>query len=185
MVRRWQRRRSWKKKDIEFLEYPSGDDLEKNRIHSIFLGYFEEWDSLRNFEISKENGFEPFSQIVENCYFNFEKLDNYQHGIHDYFKFLKYGFGRASDQVSLLIRKKIISREEGIKIVRKYEGLFPNSYLGKSIKEILDNIDLSLEEFIKICDKFTNKKIFKCNQAGELIKDDFGNVVKMHENFNN
>lgn len=176
---------NFKKKDLEFLEYPSGDDLEKNRIQSIFLGYFEEWDSLRNFEISKENGFEPFSQIVENCYFNFEKLDNYQHGIHDYFKFLKYGFGRASDQVSLLIRKKIISREEGIEIVRKYEGLFPNSYLGKSIKEILDNIDLSLEEFIKICDKFTNKKIFKCNQAGELIKDDFGNVVKMHENFNN
>ena len=176
---------NFKKKDLEFLEYPSGDDLEKNRIQSIFLGYFEEWDSLRNFEISKENGFEPFSQIVENCYFNFEKLDNYQHGIHDYFKFLKYGFGRASDQVSLLIRKKIISREEGIEIVRKYEGLFPNSYLGKSIKEILDNIDLSLEEFIKICDKFTNKKIFKCNQAGELIKDDFGNLVKMHENFNN
>ena len=112
-------------------------------------------------------------------------MDNYQHGIHDYFKFLKYGFGRASDQVSLLIRKKIISREEGIKIVRKYEGLFPNSYLGKSIKEILDNVDLSLEEFTKICDKFTNKKIFKCNQAGELIKDDFGNLVKMHENFNN
>lgn len=175
----------FKKKDLEFLEYPSENELKKNRIQSIFLGYFEEWDSLRNFEISKENGFESFPQIVENCYFNFEKLDNYQHGIHDYFKFLKYGFGRASDQVSLLIRKKIISREEGIKIVRKYEGLFPNSYLGKSIKEILDNVDLSLEEFTKICDKFTNKKIFKCNQAGELIKDDFGNLVKMHENFNN
>ena len=174
----------FKKKDLEFLEYPSEDELKKNRIQSIFLGYFEEWDSLRNFEISKENGFEPFSQIVENCYFNFEKLDNYQHGIHDYFKFLKYGFGRASDQVSLLIRKKIISREEGIEIVRKYEGLFPNSYLGKSIKEILDNIDLSLEEFIKICDKFTNKKIFKCNQAGELTKDDFGNLAKIYENFN-
>jgi hypothetical protein len=174
----------FKKKDLEFLEYPSEDELKKNRIQSIFLGYFEEWDSLRNFEISKENGFEPFSQIVENCYFNFEKLDNYQHGIHDYFKFLKYGFGRASDQVSLLIRKKIISREEGIEIVRKYEGLFPNSYLGKSIKEILDNIDLSLEEFIKICDKFTNKKIFKCNQAGELTKDDLGNLAKIYENFN-
>jgi N-acetyl sugar amidotransferase len=174
----------FKKKDLEFLEYPSEDELKKNRIQSIFLGYFEEWDSLRNFEVSKDNGFEPFPQIVENCYFNFEKLDNYQHGIHDYFKFLKYGFGRASDQVSLLIRKKIISREEGIEIVRKYEGLFPNSYLGKSIKEILDNIDLSLEEFIKICDKFTNKKIFKCNQAGELTKDDFGNLAKIYENFN-
>ena len=51
------------------------------------------------------------------------------------------------------------------------------------LEKILEKIGLNLEEFIKLCDKFTNKKIFKCNQAGELIKDDQGNIINlMHEN---
>jgi N-acetyl sugar amidotransferase len=168
----------FKKKDLEFLEYPSNDELKKNRIQSIFLGYFEEWDTLKNFEIAKKYGFESYTESVENCYFSFEKIDNYQHGIHDYFKFLKYGFGRATDQVSLLIRKKLISRSEGIKLIKQHEGLYLKSYLGKPLIEILDYIDISAEEFNNICNKFTNKKIFKCNQNGELIKDDEGNLIK-------
>jgi N-acetyl sugar amidotransferase len=168
----------FKKKDLEFLEYPSNDELKKNRIQSIFLGYFEEWDTLKNFEIAKKYGFKSYTESVENCYFSFEKIDNYQHGIHDYFKFLKYGFGRATDQVSLLIRKKLISRSEGIKLIKQHEGLYLKSYLGKPLIEILDYIDISAEEFNNICNKFTNKKIFKCNQNGELIKDDEGNLIK-------
>jgi hypothetical protein len=55
---------------------------------------------IRNFNVAKENGFKEYSNDLEGCYFNFEKIDNYQHGIHDYFKYLKFGFGRATDQLS-------------------------------------------------------------------------------------
>jgi len=171
----------FKEKDLEFIKYPSLDELKNSKIKSIFLGFFEEWDSMKNFETAKKYGFQQYEKNIENGYFAFEKIDNYQHGIHDYFKFLKYGFGRATDQLSLLIRKKIISRNEGIQLVKKYEGSFPKSYLGKSLKEILDNIEISMKEFVNICDKFTNKKIFKCNQIGELIKDDSGNLIKNFE----
>jgi hypothetical protein len=171
----------FKEKDLEFIKYPSLDELNNSKIKSIFLGFFEEWDSMKNFETAKKYGFQQYEKNIENGYFAFEKIDNYQHGIHDYFKFLKYGFGRATDQLSLLIRKKIISRNEGIQLVKKYEGSFPKSYLGKSLKEILDNIEISMKEFVNICDKFTNKKIFKCNQIGELIKDDSGNLIKNFE----
>ena len=47
-------------------------------------------------------------------------------------------------------------------------------------EKILKKIDLTMDEFIKLCDKFTNKKIFKLNQAGELIKDDKGNLIKLN-----
>ena len=107
-----------------------------------------------------------------------EKLDNYQHGIHDYFKYLKYGFGRASDQLSLMIRRKMITRKDAIIKVKKFEGIFPNSYLGKNINDILKKIELTKDEFIKICDKFTNKNIFKCDQSGNLLKDKDGNLIK-------
>ena len=40
--------------------------------------------------VSKKNGFLAYEPNLEGCYFNFEKIDNYQHGIHDYFKYLKF-----------------------------------------------------------------------------------------------
>ena len=115
---------------------------------------------------------------MEGCYFNFEKIDNYQHGIHDYFKFLKFGFARATDQLCYQIRRNKITRVESIELVKKLEGKYPESYMGKSLEKILDKINLTKKDFDKICDDFTNKKIFKVNQAGNLIKDDNGSLIK-------
>tara|TARA_B110000858_G_scaffold196259_1_gene254639 strand:- start:1511 stop:2701 length:1191 start_codon:yes stop_codon:yes gene_type:complete len=157
--------------------YPTAQELSEFNVIGLFLGYYEPWDNLRNAEISKKNGFFTFNKPIENGYLDSEKLDNHQHGIHDYFKFLKYGFGRATDQLSLMIRRDLISRVEALDLVKKHEGKFPLSYLDKSLEEILKKIDMPLAEFKKICDKFTNKKLFECNQANELIKDKFGNLT--------
>jgi len=162
--------------------YPTEEELSKFKITSLFLGYFEPWDNIKNADIAIKNGFKAFGKSIENGYLDSEKLDNYQHGIHDYFKYLKYGFGRATDQLSLLIRRKIISRTEGIEKVKVHEGKFPSSYLGKPLTQILENIGISLNEFEKICDKFTNKKIFKCDQSGKLIKNNDGSLIKLDYN---
>jgi len=37
---------------------------------------------------------------------------------------------------------------------------------------------MSIEEFDTICDKFTNKEIFLCNNKGELIKDESKSLIK-------
>jgi len=172
---------NFSKKELSIYEYPSQEDLNKFPIKSIFLGYFEQWDSIRNFEVSKKNGFLSYDQGLEGCYFNFEKLDNYQHGIHDYFKFLKFGFARATDQLSYSIRRNLISRDEALKKLKTLEGKFPKSYMGKPLEEILNKIGLDISNFKIICDKFTNKKIFKCDQGGNLIKDDSDNIVLREE----
>ena len=167
------------KNELNIYEYPSEQELKNYQIKSIFLGYFEKWDSIRNYEVAKKNGFKEYSNNIEGCHFNFEKLDNYQHGIHDYLKFLKFGFARATDQLSYLVRRNLISREEAVKLAEKKEGKFPTSYLGKSLPDILDKIDLSVNEFEIICDKFTNKNIFLRDQSGKLIKDREGNLKKI------
>lgn len=170
---------NFKKHELEIYNYPDAKTLKEKSILGIFLGYYERWDSIKNFEISKNYGFKEFNGDLEGCYFNFEKIDNYQHGIHDYFKFLKFGFGRATDQLSYQIRRGKIKRSEAINIVRKIEGKYPISYMGKSTKNILDKINVTQEQFIKICDQFTNKNIFKTNQANQLIKEN-DNLVKLN-----
>ncbi len=168
-----------KKSELEVYTYPTKDELSEFKIKSIFLGYYENWDSIRNFKEAEKKGFKKYENSLEGCYFNFEKIDNYQHGIHDYFKFLKFGFGRATDQLSYCVRRGLLSRDEAIQKVKQIEGKFPSSYLGKSLKDILSKINISEKDFIKICDKFTNKKIFKCDQKGDLIKDESGSLIKL------
>ena len=67
--------------------------------------------------------------------------------------------------------------------VKRLDGLFPWEYLGKPLKEILRPLEMTEDEFIRVCDKFTNKKIFKRDVSGALLKDRDGNLTKLnHDN---
>ena len=71
-----------------------------------------------------------------------------------------------------------LSRHDGMQLVRLHDGKFPWTCLGKPIEKILAPLDLSIDEFVRICDQFTNKALFVCNQDGSLKKDDGGNLTK-------
>lgn len=160
--------------------YPSDEDLQRVGLTSLFLGYYLPWDGYQNALYAQAHGFETYHKPVEGSLVNYENLDNYQTGIHDYFKFLKYGFGRASDLACLHIRRGRLSRQDAIKLVRMHDGKFPWVYLGCHIEEILKDVGMTLDEFIHICDRFTNKKLFVCDSRGNLVKDKDGNLTKIN-----
>ncbi len=160
--------------------YPSDEELRRVGVTGLFLGHYIPWDGLSNFLIAQANGFRTYAKVVEGSMVNYENLDNCQTGIHDYFKFLKFGFGRATDLACLHIRRNRLTREDGLEAVKRLDGLFPWEYLGKSLEDILQPLGLSVDEFILICDHFTNKKIFKRDSTGALIKDRKGNLTKIN-----
>lgn len=168
-----------KQKDLIAYNYPTDQELERVGVTGVFLGYYLPWDGYSNALVSQANGFTTLQHTVEGSVVNYENLDNYQTGIHDYFKFLKFGFGRATDIACLHLRRGRITREDAISMVDRHDGKFPLSYLGKNIDEILDPLDLTVEEFTKICDRFTNKKIFAVDSRGNLVKDKHGNLKKL------
>lgn len=98
------------KKDLIPFTYPSDEELKRVGVTGIFLGYYIPWEGLHNVLVAKAHGFESWGKVVEGDYDDYENLDNYQAGIHEYFKFLKFGFGRCSDQASMHIRRGRISR---------------------------------------------------------------------------
>lgn len=167
-------------KDIIPYTYPSDEKLHDIGVTGLFLGHYLPWDGLSNVLIAQANGFTTYHKVVEGSFVNYENLDNHQHGIHDYFKFLKFGFSRASDIASLHIRRGRITRQDGIDAVKRLDGLFPWEYLGKSLEKILQPLNISIDEFILICDKFTNKNIFLRDDNGKLIKDRLGNLTKIN-----
>lgn len=161
-------------------QYPSDEDLQRVGVTGLFLGHYLPWDGLSNALIAQANGFTTFDKPVEGSMVNYENLDNYQTGIHDYFKFLKLGFSRATDIACLHVRRGRITRQDAIEIVKARDGKFPWTYLGKPLEDILAPLDMSVDEFIKVCDRFTNKKIFNRDASGALIKDKHGNLGKLN-----
>jgi N-acetyl sugar amidotransferase len=160
--------------------YPSVEQLENGKgVLGLFLGHYFSWNGFNNYLLAQMHGFKSFGSKIDGSLVDYENLDNYQTGIHDYFKYLKFGFGRATDIASTFIRRGIISREHAKLIVENNEGKFPISYLGKSTSDILKNIDMEMDEFELICDKFTNKKIFLTDSSGNLKKDKNKNLIKI------
>ncbi len=164
-------------------QYPSDEELQRVGVTGLFLGHYLPWDGLSNALIAQANGFVTHDEPVEGSMVNYENLDNHQTGIHDYFKYLKFGFSRATDIACLHVRRGRITRQDAIEIVTARDGKFPWSYLGKPLAEILEPLGMTTDEFIKVCDRFTNKKIFKRDASGALVKDRHGNLEKLnHDN---
>lgn len=137
-------------KDVQDYELPDHD------IEAHFLGYYLPWDSRKNYEVAKEYGFSigwyyaGYPPPSSSNHWAFENLDNAQTGIHDYFMFLKYGYGRACTQISVDIRNGLITREEGLSLVVKRDGRYPERYMDNSLGEILDRIGVSVSEFDRL-----------------------------------
>lgn len=159
--------------------YPSDEELKRVGVTGLFLGYYLPWDGYTNSLISQAHGFTTFHKVIEGSCVNYENLDNSQTGIHDYFKFLKFGFGRATDLACLHVRRGRLSRQDACEIVRIHDGKFPWTYLDKPLKDILDPLNITVEEFVRICDRYTNRKIFKVDANKNLIKDIKGNLTKL------
>lgn len=162
-------------KDLKPYLYPSDDEIRRVGITGIFLGHYLRWDARKQLEIIKKLEFNVSETHNEGTYTNYENLDTKYVAMHDYFKFLKYGFGRATDHASIDIRNKRMTREEGLELVKKHEGKIPTKY----IDEFLKDFEITWEEFLQTCEKFTNKELFKKDNYGKLLQDKDGNIEKI------
>lgn len=158
--------------------YPSEEELKKVGIVSVFLGHYFFWDARRQLEIVKQHGFSVKEDgPVEGTYTNYENLDEKMHGLHDYLKFVKYGFGRATDHACIDIRNNRLTREEGLKLVKQYDGKYPHL----SINEFIKYSGMGKEEIDAIIDSFTNPLLFSRDENGAFLKDEHGNLIRNYE----
>lgn len=161
-------------KDLSLYTYESDENINKVGVTGLFLGYYFKWDLRDVLKQSRERGFKVMDRPVETTYENFENLDCYSNHVHDYLKYVKYGFGRATDNACLDIRLGYISRDEAVRLVRKYDGIPPK----KAIQKYLDYTGLSEEEFFETVNSFTNKKIFERDSSGDFLKDIDGSLIR-------
>jgi hypothetical protein len=124
-------------------------------------------------------GFEFARNPFERTYRLMSNLDDmHENGAHDYLKFIKFGYGRATDHASKDIRSGYMTREEGVDMVRKYDHVKPM----RDLKRWFEYVQISETEFDAICDTFRDPRVWwiekekwwKMNVWGE--PSDYGDV---------
>jgi len=113
--------------DLLWGQYPSDDEIDTVGVRGIFLSNFVNWDANQHVDlVTKEYGWKPAQQPFERTYRMFSNIDDmHENGIHDYLKFIKLGYGRASDHACKDIRAGLMSRDEGIAMVQRYDHVKP------------------------------------------------------------
>lgn len=141
-------------KDLFMFHY-NDEDLRKKGIKGIWLQYFlKEWSMSNNAEFGKKYGLKyrpsDFDPASIGTYVPYAQLDEDLIQVSQLLKHIKFGFGQCMDYACYDIRDKKITRDEGIELVRKYDGKCADFY----IKKFCDYIDISIEEFWSVANKF-------------------------------
>jgi N-acetyl sugar amidotransferase len=135
----------------------------------VFLGSFFPWNGYANALLAQQNGFEFYDYPVEASGFAWENIDNIQTGTHDRLKFLKFGFGRATDICSSLIRRNLMTRTDAIEHIKKWDGNFPFNYLGVGIAVVLKEIGMTIDDYLAVEANFANRDLFDIGPDGIAI----------------
>jgi hypothetical protein len=125
---------------------PTDDELRAAGVEAHFLGQYLEWDSRRNRNAAVDAGMKCVTPSIANWWAG-ENMDNAQTGIHDYFMYRKYGYGRGCAQISVDVRTGMVSRSGAEKWVELYDGTFPDVYMEVPIAEVLDRIGMTRAAF--------------------------------------
>ncbi|MBX3658723.1 MAG: N-acetyl sugar amidotransferase [Ramlibacter sp.] len=137
---------------------PSYARILENRTQIHFFGYYKFWDPQENFYYCVENtGFSPNTERSEGTYSKYASLDDRIDGYHYYLAYIKFGIGRTTSDTAHEIRDSKITREEGIALVRRYDGEFPQRYF----RDFLDYCEISEEDFYAVIDSWRSDHLWK------------------------
>jgi N-acetyl sugar amidotransferase len=149
-------------------------ELEKANIEVHYLGYYMKWTPQESYYYAVENtGFQarPFRTL--GTYSKYNSIDDKIDDLHYYTTHIKFGLGRASYDASQEIRNKHLTREEGVALVHRFDGEFPDKYL----QEVMDHIGMDPEYFLELCDKFRSPHLWEKVNGEWKLRHQVSDVV--------
>ena len=151
---------------MSFLPAPA-EELEKAKIQVHYLGYYLKWTPQEAYYYAVENtGFKARPFRTQGTYSKYNSIDDKIDDLHYYTTYIKFGLGRATYDASQEIRNKHITQEEGVALVKRFDGEFPDNYFD----EVMDYIGLDGEYFRnELTDKFRSPHLWvKVNNEWKL-----------------
>ncbi len=138
-------------------KYPTDEEIDRVGVRGLWLDRFIYWESNDHLKLMKQKyGFLEEKIPFERTYRLGSNLDDiYENGVHDYMKFIKFGFGRASDHSCKDIRAKVMTRNKGIEEVKKRDHI-----KSKDLKIWLKYVGWSEKKFDEVADTFRDPRVW-------------------------
>ncbi len=132
--------------------------LEKAAVEVHYLGYYLKWTPEEVYYYAVENtGFQARPFRSQGTYSKYNSIDDKIDDLHYYTLYIKFGLGRATYDASQEIRNNHITREEGVALVKKFDGEFPDRYF----REVMEYIGMKPEKFMELCDQFRSPHLWE------------------------
>jgi N-acetyl sugar amidotransferase len=147
--------------DLKCLLYPSDEEIQRVGVTGLFYGYFYKWNPIEHVELMKKFGWKELPKAWPGSWLKWENCDMRFEDVREHLKWVKFGYGRATDQLNIFIRNGKLTREEGLKITIEKDGKMELK------KEFCEYIGISEKEFDRIRDSFVNTDILKKDKKGE------------------
>ena len=133
-------------------------DFKKSGIEFHTFSYYKKWNFHDNYYYAIENTeFKPNPEALEGSYDKYASMDDKLDWLHFYTFYTKFGMGRTTAATDQEIRSGAITREEGVKLVKRFDGKFPKKYLN----DCLEYMGITLKEFKKTIDNFRPRHLWK------------------------
>jgi len=144
-------------KDMNWAKFPSDREMVENKTRGLYIGNYFKWDPNKNTKmIIKKYGWRPAKKNFERTYRKISNLDDiYENGIHDYLKFVKFGYGRATDHTTKDILTGYMNRNSGIDYVKKLDHKIPSD-----LKIWLNYTGMKEKTFWNKADTFRSPKVW-------------------------
>lgn len=144
--------------DLSFFKFPSDDEISEIGLSFTHWSYFEPWDSYRNYVVAKDHcGLIEKDEGNLDTFTNFAQNDQALYALHAYLMYLKFGFGRATQDAGIEIRRGSMTREQAINLIKMYDNAYPYEL----IDVYLDYYKMTKEEFDDVLDRYANKSLFE------------------------
>jgi len=146
---------------------PSAREIAEARLDYRYFGHYRKWVPQENYYYAAEHvGFRANPERSEGTYSKYASLDDKLDGFHYYLGFIKFGIGRATSDAAHEIRDGHLTREEGVALVRRYDGEFP----AKHLDVFLEYVGLDRDELDKIIDSFRPAHLWERDGDGWRLR---------------
>lgn len=153
--------------DLHPYRAPPFELVQNNKTEIHFYSYYKYWDPQENFYYAQKNtGFCVNPERSEGTYSKYASLDDRIDGFHYYLMYIKFGIGRATSDSAHEIRDGKITREEGVALVKRYDGEFPE----RNYKLFLEYCGITEDQFWEVIESWRSEHIWRKNENGWALR---------------
>ncbi len=156
--------------------------IEERKVEVHYLGYYLKWHPQSCYYYAVEHGgFQAAPERTPGTYSKYNSIDDRIDDFHYYTTYIKFGIGRATYDAAQENRSRDITREEGVALVKRFDGEFPERFAEECFRymsippdefpvasKMFESPIMDRDYFDRLADKFRSPHLWK-HEAGEWV----------------